>query len=1119
MRRVLLSAAAAWPMLALLGGAAYAACPSPGATTSGSDIEIASGCTVTPKQDGAGVTQNSSNNITVDAGGAITNVDVNDTTGIVGQGGNTGNIINDGSISLTSSLNPPLDNNTGLATGPFTSGQGRIGILVTGPGLFDGSVTNGAGGAINIQANTVGGNLAAGIAIETAMSGDVISDGTVTITGNQSIGILVAGAVGGNLSMTGAITSQGAGAQAVVTSAPVSGALIIGSTITNTAYRTTTAPTGTLLTDLQPDQVEQAGSAVVIGGSVANGITLTGVTVTGTGTAAVTTAAGSITQFGSAPALVVGAASQAMTVGNTAADPYGLVIGGSVSAQGVFDIKTTPSLTGPVTATAVQLGVDGGTLNLTGGIHVTGSITAAALNAASNAIVIGSGTTAGAIVNSGSIAASVNGSTPEAATAISIASGASVGSITNTGSITAQVTDTAATTGAAGAIIDNSGTVSSISNTGEIAAVLTPSDITFTIAGPRTAIDVSHATSGVTITQTPSVSFGGIPEAQFTGSISGTTLTVTAATGNLVAGETLYGAGIAAGTTITAEGTGTGGTGTYTLSTTQTVSSESLTSAGGPPELLGDILFGAGTQAAPNVLNVQAGDVVGAVTEISGNRFLDISVATTPGSSGTLAITTAETHQVTSLDVGSGGILTAKVDPSFAIGGSAPQPVFDTTVHAGQTGPDGTAVFADGAQIGVSLDAIQAAPTAKYIFVQTSGAPGALTVGNLSTTSTVLTDAPFLYTAVSSSDASNVYVTVTLKTPQQLGLNATGTQAFNAIFAALEKNTAIGNAVISPTTAAGFLTLYNQMIPDQGIGTFDALEAATEKIANLTEQTPDAGTRIGGTSAWLQEVNTTIKRNDGDTLGETDKLFGLVGGYEHMGANGGALGVTLAYLNIGDAGVFEPIGGGIVTNLAEVGAYYRRAWGGLRLSVRGAGGYAWFNEDRMFVTTGVSETSRGRWNGYFGDAHVGAEYEVKLGRFYMRPELSFDYLYLNEDAHSDTGAGPGFDLTVNQQASERGTGSALLTIGAQYGHDVWFRPEIFGGYREVVFGNIASTTAAFSGGLPFTLSPGDQNGGWVVAGFSLKAGTPLSYVAIEGEADLRQNEQRYDVYLSGRAMF
>jgi outer membrane autotransporter protein len=238
-----------------------------------------------------------------------------------------------------------------------------------------------------------------------------------------------------------------------------------------------------------------------------------------------------------------------------------------------------------------------------------------------------------------------------------------------------------------------------------------------------------------------------------------------------------------------------------------------------------------------------------------------------------------------------------------------------------------------------------------------------------------------------------------------------------------------------------------------------------------------------------------------------------------MGAGGGALGLTVAYLNIGGQGTAAPVTGNLVSDLAEVGAYYRRAWGDLRISLRGAGGYAWFNEQRDFLTTGVSETSTGHWNGYFADAHAGVAYELHISRFYIRPELNADYLYLNEDGHSDTGAGPGFDLTIDQRRSERMTGSALLTVGTQYGHDAWFRPELFAGYRQVFFGDIASTTAAFTGGSPFTMLPGDVNGGWIVAGFSLKAGTPLSYVAIEGEADIRNNEQQYDVFLSGRAMF
>lgn len=66
--------------------------------------------------------------------------------------------------------------------------------------------------------------------------------------------------------------------------------------------------------------------------------------------------------------------------------------------------------------------------------------------------------------------------------------------------------------------------------------------------------------------------------ASITGSIAGTTLTVSAvASGALSVGQTVVGAGIAVGTTITALGTGTGGTGTYTVSSSQTVASEAMT--------------------------------------------------------------------------------------------------------------------------------------------------------------------------------------------------------------------------------------------------------------------------------------------------------------------------------------------------------------------------------------------------------------------------------------------------------------------------------------------------------------------------------------------------------------
>lgn len=67
-------------------------------------------------------------------------------------------------------------------------------------------------------------------------------------------------------------------------------------------------------------------------------------------------------------------------------------------------------------------------------------------------------------------------------------------------------------------------------------------------------------------------------QASFTGSITGTELTVTAVTaGALAIGQEVSGAGVAAGTVITAFGTGTGAAGTYTVNNSQTVASEALT--------------------------------------------------------------------------------------------------------------------------------------------------------------------------------------------------------------------------------------------------------------------------------------------------------------------------------------------------------------------------------------------------------------------------------------------------------------------------------------------------------------------------------------------------------------
>lgn len=66
----------------------------------------------------------------------------------------------------------------------------------------------------------------------------------------------------------------------------------------------------------------------------------------------------------------------------------------------------------------------------------------------------------------------------------------------------------------------------------------------------------------------------------FTGAIATTTLTVSVFTSGtpLAVGQFVHGSGVTAGTYITALGTGTGGVGTYTVSASQSVASEAMTS-------------------------------------------------------------------------------------------------------------------------------------------------------------------------------------------------------------------------------------------------------------------------------------------------------------------------------------------------------------------------------------------------------------------------------------------------------------------------------------------------------------------------------------------------------------
>lgn len=96
-----------------------------------------------------------------------------------------------------------------------------------------------------------------------------------------------------------------------------------------------------------------------------------------------------------------------------------------------------------------------------------------------------------------------------------------------------------------------------------------------------------------------------VPTTTFTGTISTTTLTVTAvAAGELAVGQTISGPGVTPGTIITALGTGKGNTGTYTINNSQTVGSATVMTTTNVPAPAFSVTATITTSTGVDTLNV-----------------------------------------------------------------------------------------------------------------------------------------------------------------------------------------------------------------------------------------------------------------------------------------------------------------------------------------------------------------------------------------------------------------------------------------------------------------------------------------------------------------------------------
>lgn len=1034
------------------------------ATNNGPDsISITSSGSIKLTGGGTAVTVNSNNNVT--NAGTLDVSNASNSTGILILPGNSGTIVNNGTITLVEDYTPTDTDNDGDLDGPFAQGNNRFGIRLAPGGTFTGPITN--TGRIDIE-----GNSSAGISLESRLVGNFTNTGSITVVGNDSYGIR-AGAIDGNVRIAGSVAVRGGNSVGVAMDGDIAGALVFQGAVSASGYRSTTLAAD--VTKLDADDLLQGGPAVRVSGNVSGGIVFavppadtstTDPDEDKDGIPDAEEGAAAITSFGAAPAVLIGSTTQAVAVGAVTGNVqgHGLIIQGSVTGAGVY---------AGVDGNGIQIGGLGQTTTIAGGMTVSGTVAASSNGANASAVRIGSGASVPEIRVSGQIRSTGGADAGDLSRAIQIDQGATVTAVRNVGG---TINAVAGTNGTATAINDASGGVTTILNQGTISAT---GGTTANGAGP-TAINLSANTSGATVTQSK---------------LTGTSTPTPAIVGDvrLGSGDDVFevSAGSVTGRTFF-------GTGADRLSLSEAASyagaidfgaGDDRLQMGGTSVLTGSVDFGTGAN------RLEIGGTARFQAAVLNGAGLDVVV-----NGGTFHATQTTPVSLASLTIGNNSILGVDI-------GGAPGAVTRYDVS-------GAATFGTGTKVRVRIVDIESA-TGRHVVVDA----GSLTAGG-----TIAFDSdalPFLFSGAVSTDAAagEVAVTIGRKTAGELGLNRSASSAYDAVFSALGRDDALAGVFLNINTGESFRNTIAQMLPDHAGGTFETVSLGSRTAARfLLDPTPATADMGGGWRMWLQQAGFGTSKDLGNTASyDVSGWSAVVGGERSIGAGG--IGVSLAYATGTDANGDND--NNVDTEQYEVSAHWRGRFGDLGTFVRASAGQVSFDSTRFFTGIGqngqvVNRTTDADWNGQFLSAAAGLSYDLRMGRFTLRPTLAVDYYRLSEDGYTEDGGGDGLDLIVDERTSDEFAGTAAVALGYEFSRadtedSVWLRGEFEGGRRQILGGALGDTVARFEGGTPFTLRAEDRADGWTGA-LRLIGGQGRTIIG----AEVRAEEQPGHTSISGR---
>ena len=457
------------------------------------------------------------------------------------------------------------------------------------------------------------------------------------------------------------------------------------------------------------------------------------------------------------------------------------------------------------------------------------------------------------------------------------------------------------------------------------------------------------------------------------------------------------------------------------------------------------------------------------------------------------------------VSVGSGGLLDAKTLGSVSLASLATSGGASLGVTIGGTGHTlynvaGEANFGTGTTIAVTIDEVAGA-AGTYTIVDAGTLTGA---GNLSSS---VVSVPFLFnsTLTSTQATGEVKLQVAVKGAEELGLNASEAAIFGAALGAVDADQPIASVFLSAEDAATLKDSLQQLMPEHAGGAFESVSRGSRLAGELlADPRPLAS---NGNGLWMQQFGWNSTKSVGSTANFDVSGWGAAAGYERKLGGLGSVGLTAVF----SAGRDNKSDNDLVSDHFEGGLYWRGGLGPLRAFARAAAGAVQFNGTRNFrAAIGDSQVSRsaeGEWNGRLYSGLAGVSYELRWGRFSIRPSASVDTMKLTEKGYTETGGGAAFDLTVIGRKSSETGANALLALGYDLmggGEDSgWLRFEVQGGRREILSGSLGETRASFGDGALFTLVPEERASGWRGGLRLTGGGTALSVAAEVGAEEVQ----------------